>query len=60
MYKLTIYEGDNKSVEDIQDEDELRERIDNCLDDLEARNIKTVIISWVSQRFPPEKPFWEK
>ena len=61
MYRVTIYEGSDKSVEEFDDEDDLRNRVDDCLDDIEAKRIKTFSVSWISESKPfYKKPFWEK
>jgi len=61
MYRITLYEGDDKSVEEFDDEDDMRDRVDQCLDDLENKSIKSFTVSWISQnRYPIDKPFWEK
>lgn len=59
MYRLTIYEGDKKSVDEFKDEDDLRESVDLALNDIEHKRIKTFSVSWISGR-TYEKPFWEK
>jgi len=59
MYRITIYEGDQKTTDEYQDEDDMRDSVDKCLDDLEAHRIKTFSVSWLSEgRY--QKPFWEK
>ena len=62
LYRLTIYDnGANKSVEEFDDEDDLRDRIDDALNDIEKKAIKTFSVSWISEsRYPTSKPFWEK
>jgi len=44
MYRITIYEYENKSVDEFGDEDE---------------RIKTFSVSWISSQLY-EKPFWEQ
>ena len=59
MYKLSIWQNDEKSVEEFDDEDELRERVDDCLNDIDKKAIKTFTVSWISQG-SYVKPWWEK
>ena len=58
MYRLTIYEGDEKDVDDIEDEDDLREAVESALNDIEKKAIKTFSVSWISGK-TYTKPFWE-
>ena len=58
MYRLTIYEGDEKTVDEFADEDELREAIEDALNDIEKKAIKTFSVSWISGK-TYTKPFWE-
>lgn len=59
MYRVTIYDSSgDKSVEEMNDEDMLRERVNDCMNDLENRGIKTFTVSWISNHVYT-KPFWE-
>ena len=65
MYRLTItvhrplsYEGDEKTVDEYSDEDELREAVEDALNDIEKKAIKTFSVSWISGK-TYTKPFWE-
>ena len=58
MYRLTIYEGDEKTVDEYSDEDELREAVEYALNDIEKKAIKTFSVSWISAK-TYTKPFWE-
>lgn len=60
MYKIMIYEGNIKTSDEYEDEDELREAINDCLNDLEHKNIKTFCVSWISKGGFYKKPFWEE
>jgi hypothetical protein len=61
MYRITIYEGGEKSVEEFSDEDDMRDRVDQCLNDLENGSINSFTTSRISQgRYPIDTPFWEK
>jgi len=60
MYRVTTYDNDgNKTVDEIEDVDELREYIDLVRADIEDREIKTFSVSWLSGKTYKE-PFWEK
>lgn len=61
MYRLTIYDnqGDKSSVDEIEDEDELRENVESSVNDLENKEIKSFVVSRVSGK-TYQKPFWEK
>jgi hypothetical protein len=60
MYRITIYDNDGtKTVDEMNDEDELRSRIDDCKDDIENKIIKTFSVSWLSSYRHQEK-WWEK
>ena len=58
MYRLTIYEGDEKTIDEYSDEDELREAVEDALNDIEKKAIKTFTVSWISNK-TYTKPFWE-
>ena len=58
MYRLTIYEGDEKTIDEYSDEDELREAVEDALNDIEKKAIKTFSVSWISGK-TYTKPFWE-
>jgi len=62
MYRLTIYEqGSEKTIDEFEDEDELRGAVDTALNDIESKSIKTFSVSWLSKStYTPETPFWEK
>jgi hypothetical protein len=60
MYRLTVYMNDGeKTVDEFEDEDELREQVESSVNDLENREIKSFVVSRVSGK-SYEKPFWEK
>lgn len=59
MYRLTIYQRDEKSVDEFGDEDELRDAVDSALDDVEHKRVKTFSVSWISGK-TYQKPFWEE
>ena len=59
MYRLTIYEGNEKTVDEFDDEDELREAVESALNDIEKKAIKTFSVSWISAK-TYTKPFWEE
>ena len=59
MYRLTIYQRDEKSVDEFGDEDELRDAVDSALNDIEHKRIKTFSVSWISGK-TYQKPFWEE
>jgi len=58
MYRLTIY-GDEKDVDEFDDENELREVVDAALNDIESKAIKIFSVSWISAK-TYTKPFWEE
>jgi len=58
MYRLTIYEGNEKTVDEFDDEDDLREAVESALNDVEKKVIKTFSVSWISAK-TYTKPFWE-
>jgi len=60
MYRLTIYERDEKTTDEFDDEDDMREAVDIALNDLEKKSIKTFSVSWISEGGSYQKPFWEK
>ena len=61
MYRLTVYMNDGeKMVDEIEDEDGLRESVESSVNDLENREIKSFVVSRVSSGKGYEKPFWEK
>ena len=57
MYRLTIYDHEDKTVIELDDEDELREVVDSALNDIEKKAIKTFSVSWISKK-TYQKPFW--
>ena len=59
MYRITIYKGEKKDVDEVKDEDVLRELVEAALNDIERKAIKTFSVSWISKK-NYEKPFWEK
>jgi len=59
LYRLTIYENNEKSIDEFEDEDDLREAVETALDDIERKAIKTFSVSWLSEGIY-RKPFWEK
>lgn len=61
MFRLTIYENDGeKTVDEFGEIDDLRITVDNAVDDIERKTIKTFSVSWISEKPFREKPFWEK
>lgn len=58
MYRLTKYQFDEKTVDEIKDEDVLRVEVDTALDDVEAKRIKTFSVSWIYHK-SGERPFWK-
>ena len=58
LYRMTIYEHGDKTVDEFTDEDELREVVDGAMNDIEQKAIKTFSVSWISKQ-THEKPFWE-
>ena len=59
LYRITLYPG--KDVTELDDEDDLRDYVDNCLDDVEKKSIKSFTVSWISEKGGPlQKPFWEE
>lgn len=60
MYRVTIYDYQSgKTVDETNDEDELREYVESALDDLENKNIKSFVTSRVNEG-TYTKPFWEE
>ncbi len=59
MYRLTVYEHGDKTVDEFADEDELREAVDSAIVDIEEKRIKTFSVSWISKN-TRTKSFWEK
>ncbi len=59
MYRLTIYEGDEKTIDEYSDEDELREAVEDALNDIEKKAIKTFSVSWISGK-TYTIPVWEE
>mgnify|MGYP006309388177 FL=1 len=59
MYRLTIHQRDEKSVDEFGDEDELRDAVESALNDIEHKRIKTFSVSWISGK-TYQKPFWEE
>jgi len=47
-----------KTVEEFEDEDDLREAVDVALNDIEKKAIKTFSVSWIGAK-TYTKPFWE-
>ena len=61
MYRITIYNNDNeKEVNEMKDEDRMREIVNQCTDDIEAEHIKSFVVSRVVSRSFYQKPFWEE
>jgi len=61
MYRITIYSNDNeKEVNEMKDEDRMRDVIYQCINDLEAEHIKSFVVSRVVPRSFYQKPFWEE
>lgn len=59
-YRITIYQDSLKDIYETDDEDEVRDQVDSCLDDLEKKSIKSFTVSWISEKAPSiNKPFWE-
>ena len=59
MYRMTIYQQDEKFVSEIDDEDELRDAVASAVDDIEQKQIKTFSVSWLSAN-THTKPFWDE
>jgi hypothetical protein len=60
MYRLTTYmPNGEKTVDEMEDNDELRDAIETATCDLENREIKSFVASRISGK-SYEKPFWEK
>jgi hypothetical protein len=60
IYRMTIYDNQgDKAVDEIEDNDELRDQVEAALTDIEKREIKSFAVSRVSRK-NYEKPFWEK
>lgn len=59
MYRITIYQQDEKFVNELEDEDELRDAVTAALDDVEQKQIKTFSVSWLSEKPHRSKGFWE-
>ena len=59
MYRVTIYEYEEKTVFECEDEDEMRDHVETCIDDLESGSITAFVVSRVSDSIYKE-PFWEK
>lgn len=58
MYRLTIYHNDGSQDKDeFQDEDFLRDAIEKCINQIEAKEIKTFCVSWLKPK--ADKPWWE-
>ena len=61
MYRITIYDKDGQKniILETKDEDEMRETVDTCINDLENTEIRGLLVSRLSEgRY--QKPFWEK
>lgn len=58
MYRLTIYETGEKSVDEFSDEDNLRDAVKTAMDGIENHRIKTFSVSWLSEQ-THTKGFWE-
>ena len=61
MYRITYYDfsTNTKTVEEFNDEDDMRETVDMCLNDIENKAIRAFTVSTISGKVY-EKPFWEK
>uniref|UniRef100_A0A6M3L508 Uncharacterized protein n=1 Tax=viral metagenome TaxID=1070528 RepID=A0A6M3L508_9ZZZZ len=61
MYRITIYdkEGEKSVLHEGRDEDELRDMVESCVNDLENKEIRSFVVSRVSGG-TFKKPFWEK
>lgn len=58
IYKLSIWQNDEKTVEEFDDEDEMRDRVNDCINDLEHKTIKTFAVSWISQ-YTHDQEYWK-
>ena len=58
MYRITIYQENEKTVGEFDDEDDLREAVEAAINDIEKKAIKTFSVSWISDK-TYTKPFWE-
>ena len=59
MYRVTIYEYEEKTVFECEDEDEMRDHVETCIDDLESGSITSFVVSTVTGGVQI-RPFWEK
>ena len=60
MYKIVSYDYENnKTVDEVSDETELKDLVDLYLNDLEISSLKTFTVSRVKEGLS-QKPFWEK
>ena len=60
MYRMTVYDNQgDKAVDEIEDNDELRDQVEAALTDIEEHEIKSFTVSRISGK-SYEKPFWEK
>ena len=61
MYRITIYdkEGEKSVLHEGRDEDELRDMVESCVNDLENKDIRSFVVSRVSGG-TYKTPFWEK
>lgn len=59
MYRITLYHNNEKTIDEMSDEDEMRGAVEKCLNDLEAREISSFTVSWISKHHY-DIPFWEK
>lgn len=62
MYRISVYDYSSEfktTVHETNDPDEMRECVEDCLNDMVALQLRTVIVSIVSD-YSMKKPFWEK
>lgn len=51
LYRLTKYNNaGDKDVDEFNDEDKLRDQVDVAMDEIEAKRIKTYMVSWISDK----------
>lgn len=58
MYRITIYEVEQKTVDEMEDEDELRSAVDSALNDIEGKHINSFTVSRISKN-NYSRPWWE-
>ncbi len=59
MYRTTVYIKGEKTIDEHENEDDMREEVDSLLNDLEKGSINSFTVSRIS-RGTYHKPWWEK